>query len=557
MSKELRRAAPVAARGPGDLAALSPDAGTEPSSAPGAPVRARSFGLAVLCTILFLTFLDTTIVSVALADIQQRLHAGVSPLQWVVNGYALVFASLMLLAGSLGDRFGRKAVMLGGLTVFCAGSLLAALAPNVDVLVAGRVVMGAGAAASEPGTLSMIRHMYPERRERTRAISKWAAVSGLALALGPVVGGALVGLGTWRAIFWFNLAAGLLVIAGAASVLPESADPVAGASLDLRGFALGTLALAALVFAIIVGEQAGYGDPAIAALFGVAALSGIGFLVAERRSPAPMLELSYFRRPAFSGALAVALAIYFGIFSVFFFTTLYLQSVVNYSPYRTAREFLAMAAAMIVASLLAGRLVAAIGPRLPMAGGCVLAGAGLLWTDVVLQASVPAAGPLAAGLALAGVGFGLTVVPVTSVALAVVRPAKSGMAASATNTSRELGSVLGVAVLGALVNASLTSSLSQRLHALGIPNVFQAIVIHAIETGQVPQSSSYAQTYGAIVNKVISAAFGAFREGLHLALVTSAALVLAAAVVSLGTLRHGRGADDDSDPDTAEPVRSA
>lgn len=534
---------------------MSHTAHAELSSTPGSPMRGRSLGLVVLCAILFLTFLDTTIVSVALADIQKRLHAGVSPLQWVVNGYALVFASLMLLAGSLGDRFGRKAVMLGGLTVFCAGSLLAALAPNVDVVIAGRVIMGAGAAASEPGTLSMIRHMYPERHERTRAIGKWAAVSGLALALGPVIGGALVGLDTWRLIFWFNLGAGLLVIAGAAAVLPESADPVAGASLDLRGFALGTLALAALVFAIIVGEDAGYGDPAIAALFGVAAAAGVGFVMAERRSRAPMLELRYFRRPAFSGALAVAFAIYFGIFSVFFFTTLYLQSVINYSAYRTAEEFLAMAAAMIVASLFAGRLVAAIGPRLPMAGGCVLAGAGLLWTDVVLQAKVPAPAPLAAALAVAGIGFGLTVVPVTSVALAVVRPEKSGMAASATNTSRELGSVLGVAVLGALVNASLTSNLSDRLHALGIPNVFQAIVIHAIETGQVPQSTSYAKTYGAIVNKVISAAFGAFRSGLHLALVTSAALVLAAAVVSLGTLRHGRGTED-TDVTDGEPVPS-
>lgn len=525
-----------------------------PAAAPAR--RGRALGLAILCAVLFLTFLDTTIVSVALADIQTRLHAGVSPLQWVVNGYALVFATLMLFAGALGDRFGRKKVMLGGLVVFCAGSLAAALAPNVDALIVGRVVMGAGAAASEPGTLSMIRHLYPEPKPRARAIGKWAAVSGLALACGPVIGGTLVGLGTWRAIFWFNLAAGLLVVAGAAAVLPESADPVAGASLDLRGFVLGTGALAALVFAIIVGESAGYATVGIVLLFLVAAAGGIGFVAAERRAGAPMLELGYFRHPAFSGALGVAFAIYFGIFSVFFFTTLYLQSVIGYSAYRTAAEFVAMAAAMIVASLVAGRAVAAIGARLPMAGGCVLAGGGLLWVDAVLQARTPASGLLAAGLAVAGFGFGLAVVPVTSIALSVVRPEKSGMAASATNTSRELGAVLGVAVLGALVNGSLTASLADRLHALGIPNVFQAIVIHAIETGQVPQSTNYAQTYGAIVNRVISAAYAAFRSGIDLALVTSAALTLAAALVALRTLRPGRSALDGG-PVVGEPAGSS
>jgi EmrB/QacA subfamily drug resistance transporter len=502
----------------------------------------RSLGLAVLCFVLFLTFLDTTVVSVALASVQQDLHAGVSPLQWVVNGYALVFASLMLLAGSLGDRFGRKRVMLGGLAVFCAGSLLAALAPNVDVLIAARAVMGAGAAASEPGTLSMIRHLYPEPDGRARALGKWAAVSGLALALGPVIGGALVGVSSWRAIFWFNLGAGLLVVLGAALVLPESADPVAGAALDLRGFALGTLALGALVFGIIVGEGAGYGDPVIVALFAVALLGAVGFVRVERRARAPMLELGYFRRPAFSGALVVAFTIYFGVFSVFFFTTLYLQSVIGYSAYKTAEEFLAMAAAMIIASLVAGRAVAAIGPRIPMAGGCLLAGGGLLWADAVLQAKSPAFGPLALALALAGVGFGLTVVPVTSIPLSEVRPEKSGMAASATNTCRELGAVIGVAVLGALVNGSLTSDLAARLHSLHIPNVFQVIVIKAIETGGVPQHTNAAATYGAIVNRVISAAYGAFRSGIDLALVTSAVLVLAAGGVAVGTLGHGRDA---------------
>ncbi len=502
----------------------------------------RAWYLPVLCAVLFLTFLDTTIVSVALADVQQRLHAGVAELQWVVNGYALVFASLMLLAGSLGDRFGRKKVMLSGLAVFCAGSLLAALAPNAATLIAGRAVMGAGAAASEPGTLSMIRHLYPGRRERAEALGTWAAISGLALACGPVVGGALVGLGTWRAIFFFNLGAGLLTVLGAFVVLPESADPIAGARLDLWGFAAGTLALAALAFGVIVGESNGYTSVPILLLFVLAGVALVSFFQIERRVRAPMLELAYLRKPAFAGALFVAFATFFGIFSIFFFTALYLQSVVGYSAYRTAEVFLAMAGAMILASLFAGRLVSAIGPRLPMASGCILAAGGMLGTNAALQAGQGFA-PLAACLAASGLGFGLAVVPMTSVALSVVRPEKSGMAASATNTSRELGAVFGVAVLGSLVNGHLTGDLSARLHSLGIPNVFQAIVIRAIETGNVPATSGASNLYGSIVNKVIRAAFGAFRAGLRDALWTSAGLILVAAAVALATLRHGDGSE--------------
>ncbi|MGA8679809.1 MAG: MFS transporter, partial [Acidimicrobiales bacterium] len=199
----------------------------------GAGVR-RNLALATLSLVLFLTFLDNTIVSVVLAEVQSSLHTGVSQLQWVVNGYALVFASFMLSAGTLGDLFGRKKVMLGGVAVFCAGSALAALAPDSNVLIAARVIMGVGAAASEPGTLSIIRHLYSDGRDRAQALGIWTAVAGLALALGPVIGGVLVGIWSWRAIFWFNLIFGLVALVGAAIVLPESSDPVSR-RLDLPG----------------------------------------------------------------------------------------------------------------------------------------------------------------------------------------------------------------------------------------------------------------------------------------------------------------------------------
>ncbi len=259
-----------------------------------------NFTLAVVCAVLFLTFLDTTIVSVALSDIQARLHAGVSALQWVVNGYALTFASLMLTAGSLSDRFGRRKVMLVGLAIFACGSLLGALAPNSSVLIGARVIMGVGAAASEPGTLSVIRHIYPDREERARALGAWAAVSSLALALGPVIGGALVGIGTWRAIFWFNVVASVVVVVLAAATLPESADPQAS-RLDVPGFVVGAVALGALTFAVILGETDGYAAPLVVSLFVVGVVAMVGFVRVERASRSPMLELDYFRSPAFSG----------------------------------------------------------------------------------------------------------------------------------------------------------------------------------------------------------------------------------------------------------------
>jgi EmrB/QacA subfamily drug resistance transporter len=501
--------------------------------------------LATLCAVAFLTFLDTTIVSVALADVQSTLHAGVAALQWVVSGYALVFASLMLAAGALGDRLGRKKVMLAGLAVFCAGSLLGALAPGGGVLIAARAIMGLGAAASEPGTLSIIRQLYARGDARARALGAWAAVAGLALALGPVIGGLLVGLGGWRSVFWFNLAAGGAVLVVALLVVPESADPQA-ARWDIAGFVLGPAALACLIFAVILGESRGYAAPGIVALFCVGAAALALSLLAERRAAQPMLDLRYFRQPFFSGALLVTFAAYFGIFSIFFFTALYLQVVTGYSGYRIAALFAPMAAALIAGSLAAGRWVARAGPRLPMTLGCLAAGFGVLLTDVALRGQ-PGFLALAAALALAGLGFGVVVVPATSAVLGTVPPEHSGMAAAASTTSRELGTVIGVAVLGSLVNGQLAGGLAQRLSELGIPAAFRGVVINAVETGQVPSGSGAAgaaNAYGPIVAKVISAAYDAFRSGLSISLVVAGVVILIAGLVAWLTLAPARRLGD-------------
>ena len=507
---------------------------------------AQAVALATLCAVLFLTFLDNTIVSVGLANVQSDLHAGVTSLQWVVNGYALTFASFMLAAGMLGDILGRKRIMLAGVAIFCVGSVVAALAGNVDWLIAGRVIMGVGAAASEPGTLSIIRHVYPDRETRADALGVWAAVSGLALALGPVIGGALVGFSSWRAIFWFNLGFGLLAFVLAAVFVPESSDRQ-GRSIDYLGFVFGAAFLACISFAVIQGEESGYTASWIVALFVLCGVSAVAFIVTERRVKSPMLDLTMFRRPPFAGSNFVAFAAYFGTFSIFFFTALYLQVVVHASAYQTAIDFLPMAAGLIIASAVTGPIVARIGPRWPMTIGCVLAGGGILIASAVLSPTV-GFGTLGWVLPLAGIGIGVLLVPVTSVPLTVVPPERSGMAASATNTSREMGAVFGVAILGAIVNAKLTGDLAAKLKSIGIPPNFQSLVLHAVQTGGTSSGGSASSAehsknaaVARIATKVVKAAYDAFGSGLHEALLLSGSLILLGALVAALTIHRVRG----------------
>jgi predicted MFS family arabinose efflux permease len=371
----------------------------------------------------------------------------------------------------------------------------------------------------------------------------WAAVSALALAVGPVLGGALVGAWSWRAIFWFNLAFGLAALAVAAIILPESADPDAK-RVDTAGTFLGAGAIVALVFAVIHGESAGFASPEVLALFSVGAVAAVAFFWWESRAAHPLLDLRFLRVPGFSTANIAAFCTYFATFAIFFFTALYLEEVVGDSGFKIALVFLPMTVLMIVTALLAGGWTGVAGPRMSIFVGCVLFSAGLLLANLSLSPH-PDYWALVTSLALTGIGIGATVVPITSSALTAVPPERSGMAASATNTSRELGAVTGVAVLGALVNARLSSSLTSQLKHLGIPANFQSIVINAVETGGVPSSGNTAGAGGAagaghagLVQEVINAAYSAFRSGLHAALYLSALLVLLAGLLAAITLRR-------------------
>lgn len=511
------------------------------------PFHGHKRVLAIISTVLFLTFLDNTIVSVVLASIQSDLSAGVQDLQWTVNGYMLVFAALMLTGGTLGDLFGRKKVMLGGVGLFAIGSLVAMLAHSSGTLIAGRVIMGVGAAASEPGTLSIVRQVFTERKERARALGVWAAVSGVALALGPIIGGILVSAGGWRQVFVFSLGLGILALIAGFLVLPESSDR-RGRHLDFPGLVTGGGALTAATFGVISGESHGYTSWWIILLLAASLLLGVIFVMIEKRQHDPVLPIKFFREPAFTGANTVAFVTNFGIFAVFFFTTLYLQIIAGLSGYEIALDFIAMAAVMVMGALTAGRWTALRGPLVPTVLGCLLAGVGIILVDIILSPTT-VGWQLVLSLVMVGLGFGMTLTTMTTTVLNIVPPARSGMAASTVNTFREMGGVMSVAILGAIVNNQLSSHLADKLQALGLPVSFQSLAIYAIKHGGNLPANAHVSA-GAILNhpdlveKTTNAAYAAFGSGLNIALLSSGALLIATAGLSWLTMRHYKPASE-------------
>lgn len=497
--------------------------------------------LAVICLILFLTFLDNTVVSVVLSGVQSSLSAGVQDLQWVVDGYMLAFAALMLTGGTLGDLFGRKKVMLAGVALFSVGSLISMLASSSGMLIAGRVIMGIGAAASEPGTLSIIRQIFKERRSRARALSVWAAVSGIALAFGPIIGGLLIGASGWRQVFTFSLGLGVIAFVGGLLVLPESSDR-RGRHIDFYGLVLGALALASATFGVIFGETSGYGTWWIILLLAGSLVLGLAFVLAEKRASDPVLPITFFKLPAFSGANIVAFATNFGVFAVFFFTALYLEIIAGFSGYDIALAFVAMAAVMVMSALATGHWVTRYGPLAPTVLGCLLAGGGMFAVESVLSANVSTIS-LVWSLAIVGLGFGMTLTTMTTVVLNIVPAGRSGMAASTVNTFREMGGVFGVAILGAIVNSQLTGQLAAKLAALGLPASFQSLAIYAVtHGGNLPAdthvSAGAILQHPELVTQTQNAAYAAFGHGLNISLDIAGVVLLVTAVIAWLTLRR-------------------
>jgi EmrB/QacA subfamily drug resistance transporter len=431
------------------------------------PDRRRRLLILVICSLsLLLVGLDATIVNVALPAIQRSFDCSLAGLQWTVDAYTLVLASLLMLAGSSADRVGRRRVFGAGLAVFLLGSLLCALAWSLQLLVACRVVQAIGGAMLTPVAMSIVRNVFEDPRERAQAIGVFAAMFGISMALGPVLGGFLVSALSWRAVFLVNLPLGLAAIALTAWFVPESRAP-RPRRLDPVGQALVIGALATLTYGIIEGGRVGFGAPAIVVVLALA-LGGFAALVLyELRRREPLLEVRFFTSAPFAGASAIALCLSAALGGLLFMNTLYLQDVRGLSPLHAGLYMLPTAALMTVVAPLSGHLVGRFGARPSMvAGGVVVMMGGLLLTGLAPDTSVAL---LLGAYAVFGVGFALVSPPIANTAVSGMPPAQAGVAAAVASTSRQVGITVGVAAFGAVAAGGLGSAIgpgfAQATHA--------------------------------------------------------------------------------------------
>lgn len=413
--------------------------------------RGRTIVLATCCLSVFVAGLDATIVNVALPSIQSALHAPVSGLQWAIDAYTLVIACLLMFSGSVADRFGRRRVFQTGLALFSLGSLLCSLAPSLGALVAFRAFQAVGGSMLNPVAMSIVATTFAEPAARARAVGAWGAVAGLSLASGPVLGGLLVsGLG-WRSIFWINVPVGAVAIYLTGRFVPES-KAKRGKRFDPVGQLLVVTFLGPATAAVIEGPRHGWGSPLIVGLFVLAAASVVALVVYERRRREPLVDMRFFRSPAFSGAAIICVVALMTLGGFLFLNTLYLQDVRGYSPLRAGVLTIPMAAMLAVFSLVSGRIVAARGPRLALvlAGLLLTAGTGLLaWAgrDTGIWYLVLA-------YVLYGAGSGLVSTPITNTALSGLPRDQAGVAGAIASTFRQTGAAVGVAVCGSIVAGS-------------------------------------------------------------------------------------------------------
>lgn len=414
--------------------------------------RGRILVLAVCCTSVFIGNLNNTVLNVALPAMQRDLHSSLSGLQWTTDAYLIVLAALLMLAGSAGDRLGRRRVFQSGLALFTLGSLLCGLAPGLDWLIGFRILQAVGASMLNPVAMSILTNTFTEPRERAKAIGVWGAVLGVAMALGPLVGGALVqGVG-WRSIFWINLPIGLAALICAARYVPESRAP-RPRRVDPVGQLLVMVLLGSLTYAIIQGPGTGWTAPPTLACAIAAPVALIALIAYERRRVEPLVELRVFRSAAFSGASVMAMCSFFVLGGFLFLNTLYLQNNRGMSALHAGLYMLPMAVMNIVTSPLSGRLTAGRGPRMPLllAGAAVTAGGALLAAGAAFTTD----GLLFTAYVLIGIGAGLSNTPITNAAMAGMPKEQAGVAAAIVSTARQFGQALGVAVLGAVLTTGL------------------------------------------------------------------------------------------------------
>ena len=486
----------------------------------------------ILISLLLAAFvinLDTTIVNVALPSLVRQLHASNSQLQWVVDAFNLLFAGSVLAAGSLSDRFGRKGMLLAGLSVFGLASLAGGLMDSSGQLIAARAVMGVGAAMVFPSTLSLLTNAFTERRERALAIGLWGAITGVAIALGPIVGGWLLETFDWRSIFFamtpIAAIAGVLV----AAYVPGSRDPHA-ARTDRAGFVLSTATVALLIYTIIEAPNHGWGGVRTLGSFAVVAVLAGAFVSWERRTERPMLDLSLFRNPRFTAAsLSVAIS-FFALSGFIFLVTQYFQFLKGYGPLSTGVRLLPVATSVAISSILGARLAVRVGTKLVVASGLLLMAAFYLWvTDAATATSYAT---IAAQMVVLGTGMGLTSAPATEAIMGVVPKTKAGVGSAVNDATRLLGGTLGVAVIGSvyasLYASRLTSALPTGLPAAATRAAHESVGAALTAAGRLAHAG-----HPALATAIHNAASQAFFHGFHAADYVSAGVAAAGALMAL------------------------
>jgi DHA2 family methylenomycin A resistance protein-like MFS transporter len=436
-----------------------------------------------MCVGYFLVLLDVTIVNVALPTIASGLGAGVASLQWVVDGYAIALASLMLAGGSIGDLHGHKRLVLAGLSAFGVASLACGAAPSAGVLIAARVLQGAGAALLLPGTLAIVTRAFPEPGEQARAIGVWAGIGSLALPAGPVLGGALTAAFGWRAVFLVNVPIVIGAILVARRVVRETGESSEGA-VDAAGAILAAGILATATFAFVELGRGGR-TPLVVSTFALSIACLVAFVVLERSAPHPMLPLALFRRPDFSAANAVAGAMNLATLGMLFVLTLYLQDVQGRSALAAGLALLPLFLPLSVLAPLAGRLTARLGPRLPMTAGLLTAAVGV---GLLAGASADSAySELLPALLLWGIGLGVLTPAVVAAAVRTVPAARAGLAAAVNNTARQAGGAIGIAAFGAIAgSAASTRSFVSGMHTSALIAVGLWVIASVVTLGLIP-----------------------------------------------------------------------
>jgi EmrB/QacA subfamily drug resistance transporter len=423
----------------------------------------RWWALGAMCFALFMIMLDNTVVNVALPSIQRSLHASTSTLEWTVNAYTLSFAVLLVTGGRLGDLFGRRVVFITGVVIFACSSAAIGFSPSDTWLVAWRAVQGSGSALMMPATLSIITNAFPPA-ERGKAIGTWAGVSAMALAIGPVVGGFLVQSVSWQSIFFLNLPVAIGAIVVSLFAVRESRDETVERTVDVPGVLTLTVGLAALVLALVEGNNWHWGSARELSLLVLAVIGLTSFATIELRRRVPMVDFSFFRSRTFLGANIVAFIVSFAMLAMFFFLALYMQNIRDYSPLQAGVRFLPSTMVIIVVAPLAGRLADRVGPRPLITLGLLGVSGALFWQSHITVSS--GYGALLPGFVLMGVGMGLVMSPMSTAAMNSVAQTKAGVASGILSMNRMVGGTFGVAVLGALVSTLGRSKLDQLLPTL-------------------------------------------------------------------------------------------